>query len=359
MENIYAIYSYKLVEHNDEGDWTQGDQVKEPDLGSAQDTLYDMFEKRQNMDFRVQKEVSGGAKKYVCKIYGNDRRIVALRLHNEHEQPVWKLVEVPNDPMGKMEKKAELSIPCTYVIIDCRPGHNIIAVKVETSAWRNTDTVRDLIEDSFNLNLESLSAGFRVQLFTKMDSIDFLNDSRYRIKKEKRKLKSVTINFKTGKIDPKIEAFIKNSDFLNRLFNVIDKYSPSGEITLNQPNGDRMVDRRRHDLENLVTLVSSDPLGYALDATFDDGVTYHCGKDVRKELPMNPKGALELFHLGRRGEPDKELNLDFYNLNSQGADSNRYLLEKWLDDVAEETKRMKDARTVRRKKGRAAKRKTA
>lgn len=359
MDNLYAIYSYKPIEHNDEGDWTQGDQVKEPDMDSAQNTLYELFEKRQNMDFRVQKEVSGGAKKYVCKIYGNDNRIVALRLHNKLEQPIWELVDIPNDPMGKVVKKPETSIPCTYVIIDCRPCHNIIAVKVEKSAWRNTDTVRDLMEESINLNLESQSAGFRIELFTKMDSLDFIDDSRYRIKKEKRKLKSVTINFKTGNIDPKIEAIIKTSDFLKRLFNVIDKYSPSGEMTLSQPNGDRLVDRRRHDLENLVALVESDPQGYAIDATFDDGVTYHCGKDVRKELPMTPEGALELFHHGRKGEPGKELPLDFDGADSQGADHNRYLLEKWLDDVAEETKRMKDARSVRRKKGRANKRKVS
>ena len=320
----------------------------------AQDNFYKLFGKK-NTIFHVQKDVSDGAKKYDCKVYGNDHRIVALRLLNEKKTHYWKQEPDPNDPMEKVEKKSVTSTPPTFVIIDCRPGCNILAVKVEADAWRNTDYVRDLMEESINRYLESLSRGFRVQLLTKMQSYKALGYTRHRIKKEGRALKTMTIRFKTGKLNPTVEAIVKGSDYLKRLFNVIDKYSnASGELTLNDPIGPKLIDRRRHDIKDILSLIESDPLGYAMDLTFDDNVTLHCGKDTRAELPMNPVGALELFHSGINAPRDRELDLDFDG--TQKENIRKYLLEVWLDDVAEETKIMKDAETIKRKRGRASKR---
>lgn len=351
--NKYAIYTYKFIPQNDEGDWTQGEQVKESDMTHAQDTFYKLFGKN-NTVFRVQKDVNDGAKKYDCKVYGNDHRIVALRLLNEKEKHYWQQEPDPNDPMDKVERKSVTSTPPTFVIIDCRPGCNILAVKVETDAWRNTDNVRDLMEESINRYLKSLSRGFRIQLFTKMQNRDFYDYSRKRIKKEGRAVKKITIHFKTGKLDPKVEAIVKRSDYLKRLFTLIDKYSLSGDMTLNQPIGPKLIDRRRHDIVNMVTIIESDPLGYAMDLTFDDNVTLHCGEDVRAELPMDPEGALTMFHRGRKKEQNEELKINFEG--KQEVINSRYFLEDWLDNMAEETKKMKDAETIKRKRGRASKR---
>jgi len=349
----YAIYTYKFIPQNDEGDWTQGEMVKESDTTHAQDNFYKLFGKN-NTVFRVQKDVSDGAKKYDCKVFGNDHRIVALRLLNEKKTHYWKQVAVPNDPMEKVERKSLTSTPPTFVIIDCRPGCNILAVKVEPDAWRNTDNVRDLMEESINRYLETFSRGFRIKLLTKMQNRDFFDYSRKRIKKEGRAVKKITIHFKTGKLDPKVEAIVKSSDYLKRLFTLIDKYSVSGDMTLNQPIGPKLIDRRRRDIENMATIIASDPLGYAMDLTFDDNVTLHCGEDVRAELPMNPEGALELFHLGRKKENTEEQEINFEGI--QEVKKSRYFLEDWLDNMAEETKKMKDAETIKRKRSRASKR---
>jgi hypothetical protein len=266
-------------------------------------------------------------------------------------------VENPNDPMGKLVKELLESTPCTYVIIDCRKGHNIIAVKVETDAWRNTDTVCELLENSINQHLKSLGRGFRIKLYTKLQSHDFLNYSSKRIKKEGRALKKMTIRFRTGQLNPVIEAMVKNSLYLKGLFDRINKYEgASGELTLNQPMGAKLLDRRRHDIENFISLIASDPKGYSMDWTFDDNVTLHYGKDSIYELLMNPEGALELFHLERKAEP--AVQLEMFN-ETQDTDSNKYLLEGWLDKVAEETKKMKDAETVKPKRSRKNRRKVS
>ena len=356
MENLYAIYSYKFVETNEEGDWTQGEQVTVTDLEAAQDWFYRLFGKTQTL-FHVQKGEGESAKKYTCEVYGNDHRIVALRLLNIKEQSYWKLVRNPNDPMGELIKDFYESTPCTYVIIDCRKGQNMIAVKVETDAWRNTDTVCELMEKSINHHLESYGRGFRIKLYTKLQNQDFLDYSSRRIKKDGRTIKKMTIRFRTGQLNPVIEALVKNSKYLKGLFERINKYEgASGELTLNKPMGAKLIDRRRHDIETMIALITSDPQGYGMDWTFDDNVTLRYGKDSIFETPMNPVGSLELFHSGRKAEPAVQLNL--FN-NEQEADPNKYLLEGWLDKVSEETKKMKDAETVKPKRSRSNRRKVS
>lgn len=348
MDNIYAIYTYKFVQKNDEGDWTQSEQAQKADMTHAQDSFFQLFGKK-NTVFHVQKNVGDGAKKYDCKVYGNDHRIVALRLLNSFEKSYYQEEADAHDPMGKIRRRSVTSTPDTYVIIDCRPGHNILGVKVEKDAWRNTDTVRDLMEASINFQLERLSLGFRVQLLTKMIDHEFFNYSRQRIIEDKRMVKKMTIYFTSGKLNPTMAAVVKGNTYLRQLFSVIDKYSLSGEMTLNQPIGQKLIDRRRHDIEDIITLVASDPSGYAMAMTFDDNVTLHCGKDVRAELPMKPAGALELFHSGWKKEQQTKINFD----NPEEVDDGTYLLEGWLDNVAEETKKMRDAETVKPKRGRA------
>ncbi len=356
MENLYAIYSYKFVETNEEGDWTQGEQVTVTDLEAAQDWFYRLFGKTQTL-FHVQKGEGESTKKYTCEVYGNDHRIVALRLLNIKEQSYWKLVKNPNDPMGELIKDFYESTPCTYVIIDCRRGQNMIAVKVETDAWRNTDTVCELMEKSINHHLESYGRGFRIKLYTKLQNQDFLDYSSRRIKKDGRTIKKMTIRFRTGQLNPVIEALVKNSKYLKGLFERINKYEgASGELTLNKPMGAKLIDRRRHDIETMIALITSDPQGYGMDWTFDDNVTLRYGKDSIFETPMNPVGSLELFHSGRKAEPAVQLNL--FN-NEQEADPNKYLLEGWLDKVSEETKKMKDAETVKPKRSRSNRRKVS
>lgn len=356
MENNYAIYSYKFVEFSDEGDWTQGAQVTATDMDSAQDWFYQLFGKTGTL-FHVQKGEGDGTKKYTCEVYGNDHRIVALRLLNIKEQSYWKLVRNPNDPMGELVKDFLESTPCTYVIIDCRKGQNTIAVKVEKDAWRNTDTVCELMEMNINRHLGSYGRGFRIKLYSKMQGHDFLNYSSRRIKKEGRNIKKMTIRFQTGQLNPVIESLVKDSSYLKGLFDRIDKYDGfSGELTINQPMGRKLIDRRRHDIEKIIALIVSDPHGYGMDWTFDDNVTLHYGKDSIYEPPMNPEGSLELFHLGRKADPDAELELFG---GTQETDFSKYLLEGWLDKVAEETKMMKDAETVKRKRSRNNKRRAS
>ena len=105
MDNLYAIYTYKFVENKDQGDLFQGEQAKEADMDSAQNTFYSLFKPINNL-FHVQKDEGDTAKKYTCEIFGNDSRIVALRLFNMKEEHYWEIVSSPHDPMGQVAQSA-------------------------------------------------------------------------------------------------------------------------------------------------------------------------------------------------------------------------------------------------------------
>lgn len=98
MENLYAIYTYKFIENNDPGDLFQDGQSKAADMSTAQDVFYGLFLPKNNL-FRVQKVEGDTAKKYTCEVYGNESRMVALRLFNMKEEHYWEIVEKPHDPI--------------------------------------------------------------------------------------------------------------------------------------------------------------------------------------------------------------------------------------------------------------------
>ncbi len=349
----YAIYTYDYEPIKDEGDWTQGEEVKEVDMNHAQDFLYKLFGPL-NTIFQVRNSVNKGGKKYDCKVFGNDHRVVALRLLNSLVKSYYEEVPDPQDSMGAVEKKSVTSTPYTYVVIDCRPGHKILAVKVDKEAWRNTDTVRDLMETSINNHLRSLSRGFRIKLSTKMVSHDFYDYTNKRLKKEGRFIKGVNLRFKTGKLDPKVETIVKGSRYLKGLFAFLDSLcETSGLIKLDHPFAKNMLDRHRVT-GRIISLIISDPIGYAMDVIFDDNVTLHYGKDIRAELPMDPPGALDLFHKYKKQENNKQLEIFDTTKNEEES---KYHLESWLDKMAEETKKMKDAETGKRKRSKSNKRK--
>jgi len=193
-----------------------------------------------------------------------------------------------------------------------------------------------------------------------METRNAFEYSKRRIKKEGRTIKSMKIHFKTGKLNPVIESIVKTSTFLKGLFNVINKYALSGDIKLDKPIGEKVIDKRRRDIENIITLIISDPKGYGLDITFDDDVTLHCGKDSRAELPMEPEGALELFHIEEKVKRARHPQLELFPDGApKSVAEDRYLIEGWLDIVAEQTEKMKDAETIKPKRSRKNKRKAS
>ena len=183
--------------------------------------------------------------------------------------------------------------------------------------------------------------GVNIEILSKMQTRDFWDYSRFRIKKEKRQVKKMTIYFAAGTINPKIESIIKSTPYLKNLTREL-WHGSRGEVTIYDPEGTSIIDKRKHILENLVTLIGSnmEKNGFGLRMSYDDGIAFTCGKDVRAEFPLD-YSLLYKFQMGT-----KQLN-------------DEYEIEYWLDWVVEQTKEFKDAETVNTKPNRKTQRKVS
>jgi hypothetical protein len=329
----YAIYTYEPRKATIEADWTQENQNLSIDIKDAQRILERLFGDTKT-EFRVQKNGRDGADHYPCTVLAHDNHVVLLRLENEKKVPIYQKTQQSPDQVARIDKRDIPSFPNCFILLDFRPNKNMIAIQVDSDAWRSTDTVRALLQESINLNLESLSVGLAVEVKSKMQTQEFWNYSKKRIKTDRRSVKKMTIYFDKGKIDPQMEARINRSPYMKRLLKELWG-GTSGEITINDPVGDRIIDRRKHDIENIVTLITSDinNKNFGLKLTFDDGISYTCGKSVRAELPMDSDSYLLKFQM-------KSKNL-----------MNEYDVEYWLDQAVELTKDYEDVENFTARKG--------
>ena len=150
----YAIYTYRLIKEKvTEGDWTQGETVNAPNMSKSQEK-FEMLFGGKGTDVRIQKDLNEGATHFPCNVLAHDDHVILLRIENERQVKVYVKSKTSLNPIPKIERQNFTSSPYSYVIIDCRPGKAMIAIKVDSDSWRNTDTVRNLLQESINRLLE-------------------------------------------------------------------------------------------------------------------------------------------------------------------------------------------------------------
>ena len=289
-------------------------------------------------EFRVQREAKrGGADKFPCTVLAHDHHVALLRLENVKSVAVYVKSQAAAGTVAKIDKQDITSSPYCYVIIDFNPQRRLIAIQVDSDSWRKTETVRALLEESINDFLNKKKMGFNLKILSKMQTQEFWDYSNYRIKKEHRSLSKMTIYFDKGKLDPRVEALVKQSPYLRNLMK--DLWGGShGELTIFDPVGTRVIDQRKHDIENLVAIIMSDIPNskFGLKMTYDDGIAYTCGKAVQVEMPL-----------------DLQYLINFQTKTMTLEDT--YQVEWWLDNVIEQTKGFKDVETTKRKPSRKGK----
>ena len=140
---------------------------------------------------------------------------------------------------------------------------------------------------------------------------DFWDYNRHLIKKEGRNVKKMTICFKAGSINPKVESFINNTPYIKRLLKE-DWSASHGQVTLYDPVGSKVVDGRKRDIKNIIELITSnvDDTGFGISLLYNNGIEITCGKDIRLPYPMKEETFLMLFVKDLIGETTISLWLD-------------------------------------------------
>ena len=333
----YAIYTYEKTDAPLlEGElWEEGDNNPPAESSGSNEQPIEKLEwlfGGTGTEFRVQRLNRGAADKFPCCILAHDHHVALLRLENVKNVSVYVKSQAASGVVARIDKQNFTSNPYSYVIIDFNPERRLIAIQVDSDSWRNTDTVRNLLEDSINDFLNNKRMGFNVKIKSKMQTQEFWAYSNYRIKKERRSLSKMTIYFDKGTIDPRVEELVKQTPYLRNLMKELWGGS-HGELTIYDPVGASVIDRRKHAIENLVTIITSNTTPtnrFGLKMTYDDGIAYTCGKFVQVEIPMADEYLLQ-FQMGTKNLTDE------------------YQLEWWLDNVVEQTKGFKDVEAAKRK----------
>lgn len=339
----YSVYSYELKIPPVETSFISEDQLKSVDKAKAK-ALFDRLFGEKGNAILVQKVTDSEVKAdYPCTVMAHDNRVVLLRLEKEKPVPLF-IKTYDNSPVPPINRELWDSHPFSYIFLDNRESDDLmkglLVIQVNREAWPNPDTVRNVLQESLNRWMERQKLALQVVLHSKIQTKDFWEHSEEYIRKKNRRVSKMTIRFKSGTIKEKEKALIKSSPYLRALLR--EPWSATGgEVTLDDPIGSKIIDKRKHDIENILILIKSNP-DFGLSITYDNGVTFTCGVDSRADYPGPDDGNMTNF------------------LNDQkDADLFKYGIEGWLDDIVEFIKDYRDADPVKRKANRKNKRQPA
>lgn len=286
----YAIYTYSFTDAPIEGDWTKGDKVTLPKLSDDQRrAMLDQLFGRQNALFTIKKYNKSDADDYPCTVLAHPERFILLRIERPKEERIFEKHESLRGEAARIDERRLPSFPYVFVIIDCRESCGCkIAISVDSSAWRSTDKVAELIQNNVNRQLKNLSRGFGIKVDPELMKLDFVSHSRNLIKKKRLGVDKMTIYYTRGMINPKVEEVIKDDPFIKRLFRSMFN-AQHGQLTLYGPESKQILAQNAKILEHIVTLVASDPVSepFRLKMDYSDGSSYSCGKDIRMEFRMD------------------------------------------------------------------------
>ena len=330
----YSIYSYQLKEKPFRNGVLAMPDSQDVSNLSIEQRFEILFGEKRGSDFTLKKFKKNDADSYPCLVLSHDANIILLRLVNEMDKDFWE-EESADVPVPKIEKKKRKTKPFCYIIIDNRPGMQLIAIQSDSAAWRNTVDVKTLLQETINWQSEVLDYGFEVKILSKMLPSKFWEYVDYRRKKENVYIKSITFSFANYRRRPDMDikqALSSNWRRFDSLIEMINQVGgDKGELKITPSKDDALVKRKFADIKHMVEICAISQ--YSLSITFSDDVTYKCNQELRAELPMKEERIREDFEY------------------QQGDLFRHYEIMDWLDDIKQKTDKYNDVEEFREKPG--------
>lgn len=328
----YSIYSYKLKNKPFRNGVLPVPDSQGVSSLSIEQRFEILFGEKRGSDFTLKKFKKNDADSYSCLVLSHDANIILLRLVNEMDKDFWE-EESADVPVPKIEKKKRKTKPFCYIIIDNRPGMQLIAVQSDSAAWRNTVYVKELLQDTINWRSNLFDYGFEVTIFSKMMPSKFWEYVDYRRKKQNAYIKSITFSFANYRRRPDMNIKkVLSSDWrrFDSLIEMINQMGgDKGELKITPSKDEALLKRKLADIKHMVEICAISQ--YSLSITFSDDVTYRCNQELRAERPMK----------------DERIREDFEY--QQGDLFSHYKLMDWLDEIKQETEKYRDVEEFRKK----------
>ena len=335
--DIYALYEYSYCSAEAmQGDFFDPQDIK-VDMSTEDKNLWlDRLFGKRNTDVKIlrMKKKGGGGDKFPCKVLNHGNRVVWLRLENEKIRRMWMKHKsaTPQEP-ETISKEEVAENPFSHIFLDCRAGRSLIAIMKENDAWRDTDVEAHLLEESLGLLMQAAGYGFGIKIEPVSVKKDYWDYNRQLILKDKLKVRKMTIYFGAGTLNPQVMEYVNQTPILKRLLKEMWE-AKRGRLELDDPLGQRIVDRRKRDVQKIIEMLGSNLTSdaFGLSLSYEDGREVVFGKDVRLMFQMKADTFSMLFAQDLFGE---------------------YEINKWLDGAVAYIKEQKDgtpAETSRKRK---------
>lgn len=304
-----------LLEPDAEGDLFTNPCVKHIDLSTAQDTFEKLFSPPVKV-LPIGKNVDTGEDTLPNNILANRERVTLIQLKNPGNVPYWK-------PDGV--KDGIPSFPYTYIVIDNRIGIGQLAIQMNTDAWHNPDTVKNLLEGNLNRMLRELRSGLHVELRHKWLPSEFFEYIKQQ-RKEGQIVNKLYFEITNPEFVTPLDTAVDVSGHLRTLLKMLSQLGGAKvKMSVDAPNNKELIRRARKndDIRQMVSLVATN--GCILKVDFKQGGSYVCNDHLFADMEM----------------PETYISAFKDNLKSDQSMFD-YDLVRWLDEKRKETIDYKD-----------------
>jgi len=270
---------------------------------------------------------------YPNDILRNEEGVIVLRLNNVQYKKLIKRKETQSGVPNYEEVKEE-SNPYCYVIIDNQDGVLQMAIQKSPSWGSDTDTVRDLLQETFN-QMMKMNYKLEVKIMNKMQPTKFWQFVKQQYLDNNDYIEQFIIdliNPRKATVDNSGElkgVMKKLSDFLVNL----DALDATLSVNTNSTSYFGNNKKAYRDFVNIVDMCSCN--GYHLGCKFHNMGYYSCDSRVMAMFNLD-EDVLNGFLFGI-----KDL--------SETIETGEYALVRWLAHVRETTKSYEYAESIPKK----------
>lgn len=336
---IFAFYEYKISQRNDEEAYLfkdhvaeDGEQLKHYDTPEA--CFGSFFRTNGKLSLNVLKEKGKGKDKTVeYESYEND----VLKVDDD-----VILMTIENNKLkyttNKKKDVAHEHHPYCHVVIDNRPGHQVMAVVKNSAFDNNPDKVCGILSHAFNnqviLGKYHLKIEFSKRQRAKNEFWPVVNDIRSIFKDCVRQIR-MDFSGKDSEEQPDPQDVVAVMRALAR------KSASTAAVTLNAEGEEVKLDELYDDLTNMANICLTQK-GYDLTVKFRSFGLYRYGADIVAQFGVEDE-IVEEFEKGIK-------RMNFENPNGS------YALIEWLDRMIELLPRYENETPVQKRGKRSRRR---
>lgn len=332
---LYAIYKYDFHEAKQRTIPAAVDGVDGAKYVKIAQTCFASLFDENTIDNLAKKNKKGEATRLPNDIMAKMGDIFIWRVNNSQIKELVLRSGKDSKGIDKWEKQSIESNPYCNVLIDNRPGVCLIAIEKSTAWGSNPDMLRDLLLENLNPKLAD-KFDLEMRIEARMDPKDIWDFVHERIYEHDDYIRKVSFTFQNPKKINKTNAMEVKSARLKAMLRTVEiSEALKGFFMMEfDKNTSNKISQENKDMAEMVQLCGEN--GYDISITFKDYKVYRINDYVKAFFPM----AFDVLNQFSNGQPTLDGKTE---------------LEKWFDQVEEQTKEYVNESEVPKRRHKARK----